>query len=151
MLYLKIKKSYDICQEYREYYNQYYELIKTARRLATSIDACLVRLMKFSLQAFLAYGTHNRVKSTSILKVKIASFIIIKFLFSTWSSSIHTSDLLKSHLQASYNIGGQFINAYVIQSSILGIRAHHAAPVCTLLWNPTYLYGGMILWPVDDN
>lgn len=58
------------------------------------------------MHAFLAYGTHNRVKSTSILK-------------------------------ASYNIGGHFINAYVIQSSILGIRAHHAAP-----WLQSLLHSG---------
>ncbi|KAM5574062.1 hypothetical protein ABKV19_013532 [Rosa sericea] len=58
------------------------------------------------MHAFLAYGTHNRAKSTSILK-------------------------------AAYNIGGHFINAYVIQSSILGIRAHHAAP-----WLQSLLHSG---------
>ncbi|XP_050376117.1 uncharacterized protein LOC126793595 isoform X2 [Argentina anserina] len=56
------------------------------------------------MHAFLAYGTHNRARSTLILK-------------------------------AAYNIGGHFVNAYVIQSSILGIRAHHAAPWLQSLLN----------------
>ena len=30
----------------------------------------MVRLMSFSLQAYLAYGIHNRLKSTSIFKVE---------------------------------------------------------------------------------
>nr|XP_011464994.1 PREDICTED: uncharacterized protein LOC101297740 isoform X2 [Fragaria vesca subsp. vesca] len=56
------------------------------------------------MHAFLAYGTHNLAKSTSIVK-------------------------------AAYNIGGHSINAYVIQSSILGIRAHHTAPWLQSLLN----------------
>ncbi|PQQ19183.1 hypothetical protein Pyn_23719 [Prunus yedoensis var. nudiflora] len=58
------------------------------------------------MHAYLAYGTHSRVKSTSILK-------------------------------AAYNIGGHCINAYIIQSSILGIRAHHSAP-----WLQTLFHSG---------
>ncbi|KAJ6336596.1 hypothetical protein OIU76_006469 [Salix suchowensis] len=50
------------------------------------------------MHAYLAYGTHNRVKSASILK-------------------------------AAYNVGGQGINACIIQSSILGIRSHYSEPV----------------------
>ncbi|KAJ6336508.1 hypothetical protein OIU78_012994 [Salix suchowensis] len=49
------------------------------------------------MHAYLAYGTHNRVKSASILK-------------------------------AAYNVGGQGINACIIQSSILGIRSHYSEP-----------------------
>lgn len=58
------------------------------------------------MHAYLAYGTHSRVKSTSILK-------------------------------AAYNIGGHCINAYIIQSSILGIRAHHSAR-----WLQTLFHSG---------
>ncbi|KAB2626290.1 hypothetical protein D8674_017950 [Pyrus ussuriensis x Pyrus communis] len=53
------------------------------------------------MHAYLAHGTHNRAKSSSILK-------------------------------AVYNIGGHSVNACIIQTSILGIRAHHSAPVCIL-------------------
>ncbi|KAL7261497.1 hypothetical protein ACSBR1_000022 [Camellia fascicularis] len=49
------------------------------------------------MHAYLAYGTHTHVRSTSILK-------------------------------AAYNVGGHCINAYIIQSSILGIRSHHSLP-----------------------
>ncbi|GMN34630.1 hypothetical protein TIFTF001_004786 [Ficus carica] len=41
-----------------------------------------------------------------------------------------------SVLKAAYNVGGQYINAYVIQSSILGIRSHNSAP-----WLQTLLPG----------
>ncbi|KAF7140273.1 hypothetical protein RHSIM_Rhsim06G0000700 [Rhododendron simsii] len=53
--------------------------------------------MRFSLQAYLAYGTHNHVRGTSILK-------------------------------AAYNVGGHYVNACIIQSSILGIRLHYSLP-----------------------
>ncbi|XP_059291928.1 uncharacterized protein LOC132045360 isoform X3 [Lycium ferocissimum] len=49
------------------------------------------------MHAYLAYGTQNSVRSSSILK-------------------------------AAYNVGGHCVNAYVIQSSILGIRPHYSAP-----------------------
>lgn len=57
------------------------------------------------MHAYLAYGTHNRVKSASILK-------------------------------AAYNVGGQCINACVIQSSILGIRSHYSEPWLQALFSP---------------
>ncbi|CAL5384272.1 unnamed protein product [Camellia sinensis] len=58
------------------------------------------------MHAYLAYGTHTHVRSTSILK-------------------------------AAYNVGGHCINAYIIQSSILGIRSHHSLP-----WLQALLYPG---------
>lgn len=58
------------------------------------------------MHAYLAYGTHTHVRSTSILK-------------------------------AAYNVGGHCINAYIIQSSILGIRSHHS-----LAWLQALLYPG---------
>ncbi|KAK2988161.1 hypothetical protein RJ640_020643, partial [Escallonia rubra] len=57
------------------------------------------------MHAYLAYGAHNYVKGTPILK-------------------------------AAYNVGGQCINAYVIQSSILGIRSHYPAPWLQALLSP---------------
>uniref|UniRef100_A0A5B6ZJR4 DUF547 domain-containing protein n=1 Tax=Davidia involucrata TaxID=16924 RepID=A0A5B6ZJR4_DAVIN len=57
------------------------------------------------MHAYLAYGTHNYVRSSSILK-------------------------------AAYNVGGHCINAYVIQSSILGIRPHYSAPWLQTLLSP---------------
>lgn len=33
-------------------------------------------------------------------------------------------------LQAAYNVGGHCVNAYLIQSSILGIQPHYSAQVC---------------------
>uniref|UniRef100_A0A6N2K3A7 DUF547 domain-containing protein n=1 Tax=Salix viminalis TaxID=40686 RepID=A0A6N2K3A7_SALVM len=57
------------------------------------------------MHAYLAYGTHNRVKSASILK-------------------------------AAYNVGGQGINACIIQSSILGIRSHYSEPWLQALFSP---------------
>lgn len=41
-------------------------------------------------------------------------------------------------LQAAYNVGGHCVNAYVIQSSILGIRPHYSAPVCLILATSYY-------------
>ncbi|KAK3018191.1 hypothetical protein RJ639_002884, partial [Escallonia herrerae] len=38
--------------------------------------------------------------------------------------------------KAAYNVGGQCINAYVIQSSILGIRSHYPAPWLQALLSP---------------
>ncbi|KAM1127193.1 hypothetical protein ACFX13_037995 [Malus domestica] len=58
------------------------------------------------MHAYLAYGTHNRAKSSSILN-------------------------------AAYNIGGHSINAYIIQTSILGIQAHRSAP-----WRQTLFHSG---------
>ncbi|KDO85300.1 hypothetical protein CISIN_1g009032mg [Citrus sinensis] len=57
------------------------------------------------MHAYLAYGTRNSVKSTSIMK-------------------------------AAYNVGGQYVDAYVIQSSILGIRPHFSAPWLQALFSP---------------
>ncbi|CAA0806965.1 Protein of unknown function- DUF547 [Striga hermonthica] len=50
-----------------------------------------------------------------------------------------TQNYIKSAyiLKASYNVGGHCINAYDIQSSILGIRSHYSAP-----WLQTLLYPG---------
>ncbi|KAG9128622.1 hypothetical protein Leryth_017109 [Lithospermum erythrorhizon] len=39
-------------------------------------------------------------------------------------------------LKAAYNVGGYFINAYDIQSSILGIRSHYSAPWMQLFLSP---------------
>ncbi|XP_058220462.1 uncharacterized protein LOC131330761 isoform X7 [Rhododendron vialii] len=50
------------------------------------------------MHAYLAYGTHNHVRGTSILK-------------------------------AAYNVGGHYVNACIIQRSILGIRLHYSLPV----------------------
>lgn len=41
-----------------------------------------------------------------------------------------------SILKAAYNVGGQCINADIIQSSILGIRSHYAAPWLETLMSP---------------
>ncbi|XVF35781.1 hypothetical protein REPUB_Repub19eG0000500 [Reevesia pubescens] len=57
------------------------------------------------MHACLAYGTHNRVKSSSIMK-------------------------------AECNVGGCQINAYIIQSSILGIQPHQSAPWLQTLFSP---------------
>ncbi|XP_060200050.1 uncharacterized protein LOC132628279 isoform X1 [Lycium barbarum] len=57
------------------------------------------------MHAYLAYGTQNSVRSSSILK-------------------------------AAYNVGGHCVNAYVIQSSILGIRPHYSAPWLQTLFSP---------------
>ncbi|CAA2964188.1 Hypothetical predicted protein [Olea europaea subsp. europaea] len=57
------------------------------------------------LQAYLAYGTQNYIKSNSIMK-------------------------------AAYNVGGHCINAYDIQSSILGIQPHYSAPWLQTLLSP---------------
>ncbi|KAK0576737.1 hypothetical protein LWI29_022570 [Acer saccharum] len=57
------------------------------------------------MHAYLAYGTRNRLKSSSILK-------------------------------AAYNVGGHFVDAYVIQTSILGIRPHHSSPWLQTLFSP---------------
>lgn len=40
------------------------------------------------------------------------------------------SEFVVKLLQAAYNVGGHCVNAYVIQSSILGILPHYSAPVC---------------------
>lgn len=86
-----------------------------------------------SWQAYLAYGTHNRVKSASILKVKnvdisipILSVFVTNLILYLCHHCIH-------FFQAAYNVGGQCINACVIQSSILGIRSHYSEPVCLSL------------------
>lgn len=63
------------------------------------------------MHAYLAYGTHQYLKSTTIVK-------------------------------ASYNVGGHCLNAYDIQSSILGIRSHYSAP-----WLQTLLSPGKKLKP----
>lgn len=39
-------------------------------------------------------------------------------------------------LKAAYNVGGHFVNAYDIQSSILGIRCHYSAPWLQLFLSP---------------
>ncbi|KAK2661012.1 hypothetical protein Ddye_007545 [Dipteronia dyeriana] len=57
------------------------------------------------MHAYLAYGTRNRLKSSSILK-------------------------------AAYNVGGHSVDAYVIQTSILGIRPHHSSPWLQTLFSP---------------
>ncbi|CAI9762965.1 unnamed protein product [Fraxinus pennsylvanica] len=57
------------------------------------------------MHAYLAYGTQNYIKSTSIMK-------------------------------AAYNVGGYCINAYDIQSSILGIRPHYSSPWLQTLISP---------------
>lgn len=57
------------------------------------------------MHAYLAYGTQNYIKSTSIEK-------------------------------ASYNVGGHHINAYDIQSNILGIKSHYSAPWLQTLLSP---------------
>ncbi|KAL3372420.1 hypothetical protein AABB24_008800 [Solanum stoloniferum] len=57
------------------------------------------------MHAYLAYGTQNSVRSSSILK-------------------------------AAYNVGGHCVNAYVIQSSILGILPHYSAPWLRTLFSP---------------
>ncbi|CAI9777113.1 unnamed protein product [Fraxinus pennsylvanica] len=57
------------------------------------------------MHAYLAYGTQNYIKSTSIMK-------------------------------AAYNVGGHCLNAYDIQSSILGIRPHYSAPWLQTLLSP---------------
>ncbi|KAF5747270.1 putative electron transporter [Tripterygium wilfordii] len=61
------------------------------------------------MHAYLAYGTCSRVKSSSVLKL----------IF-----------------QAAYNVGGHCVNAYLIQSSILGIRSHYSAPWLRTLFSP---------------
>ncbi|XP_059635344.1 uncharacterized protein LOC132277508 [Cornus florida] len=48
----------------------------------------------------------------------------------------HSHARSTSILKAAYNIGGQCINAYVIQSSILGIRPHYSAPWLQTLLSP---------------
>ncbi|KAH6821320.1 hypothetical protein C2S53_006151 [Perilla frutescens var. hirtella] len=63
------------------------------------------------MHAYLAYGTRQYLKSTSIVK-------------------------------AAYNVGGHCVNAYDIQSSILGIRSHYSAP-----WLQTLLSPGKKLRP----
>lgn len=57
------------------------------------------------MHAYLAYGTPNQFKSTSLIK-------------------------------AAYNVGGQFLNAHIIQSSILGVRSHYSAPWLQTLFSP---------------
>lgn len=57
------------------------------------------------MHAYLAYGTPNQFKSTSLVK-------------------------------AAYNVGGQFINAHIIQTSILEIRSHYSAPWLQTLFSP---------------
>ncbi|CAA2986811.1 Hypothetical predicted protein [Olea europaea subsp. europaea] len=57
------------------------------------------------MHAYLAYGTQNYIKSTSIMK-------------------------------AAYNVDGHSINAYDIQSSILGIRPHYSTPWLQTLLSP---------------
>ncbi|XP_044475395.1 uncharacterized protein LOC123203209 isoform X2 [Mangifera indica] len=57
------------------------------------------------MHAYLAHGTSNRLKNTSILK-------------------------------SAYNVGGHCVDAYIIQSSILGIRSHHSAPRLQSLFSP---------------
>ncbi|WOG91864.1 hypothetical protein DCAR_0311119 [Daucus carota subsp. sativus] len=49
-----------------------------------------------------------------------------------------TSNYVKSNaiLKAAYTIGGQYINADIIQSSILGIRSHYTAPWLDTLLSP---------------
>lgn len=49
-----------------------------------------------------------------------------------------TQNYVKSNsiLKAAYNVGGHCINAYVIQSSILGIRSHYPAPWLQTLLSP---------------
>ncbi|XP_055835378.1 uncharacterized protein LOC129903887 isoform X3 [Solanum dulcamara] len=58
------------------------------------------------MHAYLAYGTQNSVRSSSILK------------------------------QAAYNVGGHCVNAYLIQSSILGIQPHYSAQWLRTLFSP---------------
>ncbi|KAI3745559.1 hypothetical protein L6452_07959 [Arctium lappa] len=48
----------------------------------------------------------------------------------------HNNTRTNSILKATYNVGGQFINAYIIQSSILGIRSHFRASWLQSLLSP---------------
>ncbi|KAL7085741.1 hypothetical protein ACP275_14G297900 [Erythranthe tilingii] len=57
------------------------------------------------MHAYLAYGTQNYIKNTSMVK-------------------------------ASYNIGGHCLNAYDIQSYILGIKSHYSAPWHQAIFSP---------------
>ncbi|KAK1378846.1 hypothetical protein POM88_025590 [Heracleum sosnowskyi] len=45
------------------------------------------------------------------------------------------SNYVKSNaiLKAAYTVGGKYINADIIQSSILGIRSHYTAPICSFM------------------
>ncbi|XP_042057198.1 uncharacterized protein LOC121801833 isoform X1 [Salvia splendens] len=65
------------------------------------------------MHAYLAYGTQQYLKSSSIAK-------------------------------AAYNVGGHCVNAYDIQSSILGITSHYSSPASLLqtLVSPKKLKGG---------
>ncbi|KAG5250166.1 Electron transporter [Salix suchowensis] len=73
------------------------------------------------MHTYLAYGTHNRVKSASILKFFSSNFIVCHCIL---------------FFQAAYNVGGQGINACIIQSSILGIRSHYSEPWLQALFSP---------------
>ncbi|GLU00144.1 hypothetical protein SLE2022_175360 [Rubroshorea leprosula] len=48
------------------------------------------------------------------------------------TNHVKTASLMK----AAYNVGGQYINAYIIQTSILGIRSHYSAPWLQTLFSP---------------
>lgn len=107
-------------------------------------DFCLIflsdMLWGFSLQAYLAHGTSNRVKRSPILKVLLIAYFVnvIRHKFLNITVQFFCS------FQSAYNVGGHCVDAYIIQSSILGIRSHHSAPVC-IFTSKSYLFHARML------
>lgn len=79
----------------------------------------------YLLQAYLAYGANHRVNTTSISKVE-SDCVVLFFTCHYHLVCSHITTIF----QATYNVGGQCINAHLIQSHILGIQSHLSAPVC---------------------
>ncbi|KVI01685.1 protein of unknown function DUF547, partial [Cynara cardunculus var. scolymus] len=52
----------------------------------------------------------------------------------------HNNSRSNSILKATYIVCKECINAYIIQSSILGIRSHFRAPVCLLSLSHRHLF-----------
>jgi len=86
----------------------------------------------FDYQALLAYGLHqNQMNSSfSILKVSTSRVLLTYFLEAHHFEWAFSNFTFMIRFQAAYDIGGHSVNAYVIQSSILGCQLHRPALVC---------------------
>ncbi|KAE9456791.1 hypothetical protein C3L33_11309, partial [Rhododendron williamsianum] len=92
------------------------------------------------MHAYLAYGTHNHVRGTSILKVKTCYADCFSLpqrcVFITHYCVTYIMIIYNMIFQAAYNVGGHYVNACIIQSSILGIRLHYSLPRLQTLLSP---------------
>ncbi|XAR61479.1 hypothetical protein NMG60_11015919 [Bertholletia excelsa] len=88
------------------------------------------------MHSYLAYGTQTQVRSSSLLKVQTS--LLNLFIHPPTNLCGLTKHCCNNNLifQAAYNVGGHFVNAYIIQDFILGIRSHYSLPWLQTLLTP---------------